>query len=123
MNDIKKDLEKYLKLEISKEDMLKHSDIKDHNDSLALVSVSLENIKDVISAGISTRVTKYVFSEWVDFIWFSGYYDYEDKNQEAIAQIMNDLEDIDQLSDEEYLNLLKHIKMEILDNKYRKIYK
>ncbi|MBI4049509.1 MAG: hypothetical protein HY395_01680, partial [Candidatus Doudnabacteria bacterium] len=113
-------LEKYLKLELSKEYLLKSLGGKKYHNSSSLVSVTIEDLKNIINAGLQNKITKSDFSDWIDFVWFSGYYNYEDKDQEMIAQIMNDLEDTEQLSDSGYLDLLSRVNTDISQNKYPK---
>jgi hypothetical protein len=120
MNEIKSALEKYSRLDLSKEELLKQLDQKKHNDAEPFVVVTIDEVKNIIKAGLENRLNKGDFSDWIDFIWFSGYYKYEEENQEMIAQIMNDLEDVEQLSDEEYLNLLDKINTRILQDYYPK---
>jgi hypothetical protein len=118
MQDNKEVLEKYLRLEINNDELLNSIGEKKRHDSTPLVTVTMDDLRRVVGTVLENRLTKLELSKWVDFVWFSGYYDYEDKNQEAIAQVMNDLEDNEQLSDSEYKNRLSRINTDISQGNY-----
>lgn len=118
MQDIKIFLEQYLRLELNREDLLKHLGDRKYNDSSDLVCVTIADLMRVIQAALENQLNKKDLSLWIDFIWFSGYYDYRDNDQEAISQIMNDLEDVEQLTDDQYRDLLNRINIDIAQGKY-----
>lgn len=118
MIDTNKLLNDFLRLHSLKSDLLKQIDEKNRNLQTPQVVVTMEDLKNLIRAGLEKKISKVDFSDWVDFIWFSDYYKYEDKDNEAIAEIMNDIEDAEQLTDDKYLDLLTQVNTDILEGKY-----
>lgn len=119
MEKLQELLEKYLKLELSKDNLLNQIGNK-NNDSSPIVVVTIDDVAYTIDSALKKDITKTDLSDWVNFVWFSGYYSYEDKNQENIAQILNDLEDTDELSDDAYSSLLNRVNSDLKTEKYPK---
>lgn len=53
-------------------------------------------------------IDKSLLLDWVNTIWFSDWYEYCDENEDCIASIMNELEEIDEVGHE--LNSEKIVK-------------
>ena len=97
MNELLEALEKYRKLEISKEELL----ILSGQD---LKSLKVDKPIEICSSDVINLLEKYICGdistrnllEWVNIIWFTDLFVYCDSQNECIASVMNELEEADE---------------------------
>jgi len=53
------------------------------------------------------EITSNTLIDWVNFIWFSGFYVYNESEEESIAVVMNELEEGDELPEKISLNSIQ----------------
>ena len=74
------------------------------------VEIRTEHIINVLKKYNSLSITKEVLLDWINIIWFSELFEYNDEQADSISSVMNELkgvnEDISKLSEE---NIIKYI--------------
>ncbi|MBA2853974.1 barstar family protein [Methanococcus maripaludis] len=108
-------LEKYLDLEISKDELGELSQgfapVKYHGS----IEVHKEHLIHLLEKYLKKEISDNDFVDWVNFIWFSEWYTYFEEDSDLIASVMNELEEIDEEGKELtvekaelYINVLKN---------------
>jgi hypothetical protein len=109
----KKYLELFRDLKLSKNELKKviPKDFVIYNPTI-VCSIHVINL---LECYISDKVDESYILDWVNTVWFSGWYLYCDEAEECIARVMNELEEIDEVGHEltyekvrKYIYALKH---------------
>ncbi|KOA18995.1 hypothetical protein CLHOM_27350 [Clostridium homopropionicum DSM 5847] len=109
-------LEQFRDLKISREELYQsmHKDVAKISIETP-VKVCSEHVIGLLEGYKNGLRTKDTILEWVNTIWFSGWFEYCDEQCDSIASVMNCLEEIDEEGKELnlekveiYLNALKH---------------
>jgi hypothetical protein len=58
------------------------------------------HVIDLLECYLSNKVDELYILEWVNTVWFSGWYLYCDEAEECIARVMNELEELDKVGHE-----------------------
>lgn len=112
----KKILIKFRDLKISKTDLFKAIPKELHkkpiDKPLEVCSSHVINLLEQYQKGY---ITKECILDWVNTIWFSGWYEYCDEQSDSIASVVNELEEIDEIGKnltlekvERYIYVLKN---------------
>lgn len=110
-----KNLERYKKLEITKQELVDTPGFKSFGDSNIILTK--EDLIRVLQEFIKGKVNQTKLLEWVNFVWFSDWYNrdpYRDDNDERLLTIMYELEELDEQPDplsiekaKEYIRILE----------------
>lgn len=105
-------LEQFRDLKISKQELYEYR-IKISIETP--IKVCSEHVIDLLNGYKSGLKTQKAILEWVNTIWFSGWFEYCDEQCDSIASVMNCLEEIDEEGKELtfekvelYLEALRH---------------
>jgi hypothetical protein len=96
---VKDILLKFRDLEITKEvfDQTINKNIQFKGD---LIEVTNQHVIRLLEAYLNGSINEQQILDWVNTIWFSGYYEYSDEYADSIAGVMNELEEIDEVGKE-----------------------
>jgi hypothetical protein len=61
-----------------------------------LVMVNKEHVIHMLQLYKQKRITENMLVDWVNVIWFSDYFVYQENEQESIASVMSELEELDE---------------------------
>jgi hypothetical protein len=65
-----------------------------------LIEVTNQHVIRLLEAYLNGSINEQQILDWVNTIWFSGYYEYSDEYADSIASVMNELEEIDEVGKE-----------------------
>ena len=90
-------LKKFKKFEANVEDLKKVYGEDLHNiQQKGLESVSADDVIYAIKLYIRGAISEQALLDWVNVLWFTDLYEYDEKNEDSIASVMSLLETIDE---------------------------
>lgn len=90
-------LEKFRDLIITKQQLI--SSIPENHRRLPMsqpVEIRNNHVIKLLQCFKENILTEQSLLEWVNTIWFSGWYEYCDEHSDSIASVLNELEEIDE---------------------------
>ena len=91
---IKSALEKFRDLELSKEELFQL--LPRDRKKAASVIISSKHVINLLSKYKLGKINKKFLLNWVNVVWFSELFEYEDNECDSIASVMNELEELDE---------------------------
>lgn len=97
MSEYQNKLEQFRDLRLSKEGLLSLLP-KDHEliNLVMPIKVCTCHVIQLLLKYQEQSVTEQTILDWVNTIWFSGWFEYCDEQADSIASVMNELEEIDE---------------------------
>ena len=94
---MKEDLIKFLKFNISKKQLQDKIGEDLYNvDIDKPIEISANDLVEAITKYLNNEITKDDLVNWVNVVWFTDSFEYNDKESEAIASVMDVLETLDE---------------------------
>ena len=100
---------KFLDGNITKNKLKSFLGDKLYTDEDSIAIVTLPQIRNYLDQYLKKKITFQELIDWVNFVWFSGYCDYEKENEERIAEILNLLEELDEIDFQQAHEIVTHI--------------
>ncbi len=107
--------EQYRDMKISKDQFLNKLDGEQNFNITEKVVVSSQHVINLLLALKNGKITIEQLLDWVNTIWFKDWFKYNEEQEDCIASIMSELEELDEghkvLSDEiisQYIFVLKN---------------
>lgn len=109
-------LKQFARLQIPYDDLIHSLNGERFNNGSSTIDFSAQDLKSVLN--VATKIEKDELATWINFVMFSGFYDFSEPDSELIAQVLNDIEDGEDLSKDEYSKVIEKVKADLESGVY-----